>query len=191
MRSMSLDEIIKKRRSVREYSSREVDLNDLRKVIEAARFAPSACNKQPWRFVVVTAQEKVRMVFEKSLGGVISNSWAKTAPVFIVACAEKSLMVHKLAAGFKKIPYHFLDMGAAIEQMLLKATELGLGTCWIGWFNKKVIRKLFAIPKSLEIVSLIAIGHRCEDSQPEQKNRKELNQMLFLNRYGNEFDLRE
>lgn len=191
MGHLSLDEIIEKRRSVRGFSDRDIDLSDLRKVVASARFAPSACNKQPWRFIVVTDKERVRLLFEKSLGGIVSNSWARTAPAFIVACAEKSLMVHKLAAGFKKIPYHFLDMGAAIEQMLLKATELDLGTCWIGWFNKKAVRKLLEIPKSLEIVSLIAIGYEAPGSQREKRDRKTLDQILFLNGYGEKFDLKE
>ncbi|MCK4584803.1 nitroreductase family protein [candidate division WOR-3 bacterium] len=188
MGNLTLDKVIRRRKSVRMYQGREIDKEILKMIIESSRFAPSACNTQPWRFVVVTDREKVNMIFEKSLGGIVSNYWARTAPVFIVACAKKSVLVHKIGAGLRNIPYHFLDMGAAIEHLLLKAAELGLGTCWIGWFDKKVIRKILHIPKSIDIVSLISIGYESRKSEQKPRQRLELDEILFLNQYGEPFE---
>lgn len=169
------------------FDEREINKKVLKEVIESSRLAPSASNVQPWRFVVVTDKEKVNQIFETSLGGIVSNSWARTAPVFIVACVKKSLLVHRLGGGWKNIPYHFLDMGAAIEHILLKATELGVGTCWIGWFNEKAIRKILHIPKSIDIVSLIAIGYESRQSKERPRERLKVNEILFLNQYGEPF----
>jgi len=184
MKKLTLDEIIRKRRSIRAYEKEPVSSETLRLIIEGARFAPSARNAQPWRFVAVTDKQKVDMIFAKALGGIVSNSWAETAPAFIVACAEKSLLVHILAAGVKRIPYYYLDIGAAIEHILLKAAELGLGTCWIGWFNEKAIRNILRIPRSIEIVSLIAIGYPSEDVEQSSRVKLEVGEVLFWNQYG-------
>lgn len=191
MKKFTLDEVIRKRRSVRKYESMMVDTKILKEIIESARLAPSACNVQPWRFIVVTDKQKVKMIFEKALGGIVSNAWARTAPVFIVACAKKSLVVHRLGAGWKHIPYHYLDMGAAIEHILLKATELGLGTCWLGWFNKKVIKKILFIPREIDVVSLITIGYATPESEQKTRERLKLDEILFLNQYGASFSSSE
>jgi len=187
MKILRLDDVIRRRKSVRMYDQREVNESLLKEIVASARFAPSACNAQPWRFVVVTDREKVRLIFEESLGGIVSNRWARTAPVYIVACMRKSLLIHKVGAGLKGIPYHFLDMGAAIEHVLLKATELGLGTCWIGWFNKRAVRKILSIPKDVYVVSLITIGYEFQESQEKRKEKRELNEILFLNQFGKPF----
>ncbi len=187
MKKLTLDEVIRLRRSVRMYEGKKVDKEILKVIIEACRFAPSACNAQPWRFIVVSDKEKVKMIFEKTLGGVVLNDWAKTAPVYIVACAKKSFLVHKVGAGLKNIPYHFLDMGAAIEHILLKTTELGLGSCWIGWFNKKAIRNILHIPRNIDVVSLITIGYESQKFEPGQRERLSLEEILFLNKYGEPF----
>ncbi len=184
MKKFSFDEIIIKRRSVRAYEKEAVPNESLRQIIETARFAPSAHNTQPWRFVAVTDKQKVSMIFAKALGGIVSNSWGETAPAFIVACAKKSFLVHILAGGVKRIPYHYLDMGTAIEHILLKAAELGLGTCWIGWFNERAVRSIFSIPRALEIVSLIAIGYPSQQKEQQPRAKLKLDDILFWNRYG-------
>ena len=184
MKKFTLDEIIRKRRSIRVYERKPLSSETLRLIIEGARFAPSACNRQPWRFVAVTDKQKVDMIFAKALGGIVSNSWAETAPAFIVACAKKSFLVNIVGAGIKRIPYHYLDMGAAIEHILLKAAELGLGTCWMGWFNEKAIRNILRIPRSIEIVSLIAIGYPSKHIEQQPRVQLKLDEVLFWNKYG-------
>ena len=187
MKKLTLDEIIRRRRSVRMYKDKDVEIELLEKIVATSRFAPSACNIQPWRFVVVTDKTKVKRIFSESLGGIVSNKWAHSAPVFIVACVKKSLMVHGIAARYKNIPFHLLDMGAAIEHILLKVTELGLGACWIGWFNKGAVKKILNIPRSIEVISLITVGYEAE--QDEKRERKILrnDEIIFLNQYGGRF----
>jgi nitroreductase len=166
------------------YDTRSVDVQLLKKVIASSRFAPSACNTQPWRFIVVTDKKKVAALYHAALGGIVSNQWAKDAPVWIIACAKKSVVVHKVAARFRGIPYHYLDMGAAIEHILLKAAECGLGTCWIGWFNKHAVRKMLRIPRDIDIVSVITVGYESEDGKQHERTRLELSEIAYLNEYG-------
>jgi nitroreductase len=180
----TLDDIIGKRRSVRKYSEKKIEKRKLFEILDSSRFAPSACNKQPWRFIIVDQKKKVQEIFNKCLGGIVSNRWAQSVPVFVVACARKSLLVHKVAERYKNVPYHYLDMGAAIEHILLKATQQGLGTCWIGWFNKRSLRKILHIPRGVEIVSLIAIGYASEDVEIKERESINIDEILFWNEYG-------
>lgn len=184
MNKTCLDHVIMKRKSVRSYKEKKVDVELLKSIIASTRFAPSACNTQPWRFVVVTDGQKVRMLFEAALGGIVSNQWARSAPAWIIACAQKSVLVHQVAARFKKVPYHYLDMGAAIEHLLLKAAECGLGTCWIGWFNRRAVRSILHIPRDVEIVSVITIGYESEGVQQHERTRLELGKIAHLNEFG-------
>jgi nitroreductase len=184
MEKACLDSVILKRRSVRMYSERAVDLRLLKSIIASSQYAPSACNKQPWRFIVVAEREKVTLLSERALGGVVPNQWARSAPAWIVACAKKSILVHDVAARFKRVPYHYLDMGAVIEHILLKAAECGLGTCWIGWFNKRAVRNILRIPRDIEIVSLITIGYESGNGAKEERTRLALNEIAYLNEYG-------
>ena len=156
----------------------------LKDIVKSARFAPLSCNTQPWRFIIVVDDEKVKRIKNDVLGGIVANKWAHSAPAFIIACAKKSFFVHRIGAGIKTIPYHYLDMGAAIEHILLKATEKGLGTCWIGWFNERALKRLFHIPKTIEVVSLIAVGYKSENYRQPKKMRMEIKDFIFINQYN-------
>ncbi len=184
MNKTCLDSVIMKRKSVRMYDEREVDVQLLKTIIASSRFAPSACNIQPWRFIVVTDEKKVSLLNDAALGGIVSNQWARSAPAWIIACAKKNLFVHDIAARFKRIPYHYLDMGAAIEHILLKAAECGLGTCWIGWFNKRAVRGILRIPRDIEIISAITIGYESKNAKQRERTRLALNEIAHHNEYG-------
>lgn len=178
-----LMDIIKKRRSVRAYLDKPVEDEKIREIIEAARLAPSSHNSQCWRFVVTKGDVKEQIV-KKALGGIIiPNKWAKSAPVIIVACAEMSLITHKIGAGIKGIEYHLLDIGIAAEHLVLRATELGLGTCWIGWFNEKAVREILNIPRSIRIVALVTLGYPKGDLEEQKKERLEITDILFWDRW--------
>ncbi len=184
MKKKSVMDIIKKRRSVRSYLDKPVENEKIEKVIEAARLAPSACNSQCWRFIVVRDKEVLRQLVEKGLEKIpVKNKWARTAPVIIVACAELNFLTHRLGAKISAIDYYLLDMGCAIEHLILMATELGLGTCWIGWFKEKSIRKLLKIPKKTKIVALITLGYPEEELKEKDKKRLGLEEILFYDRY--------
>lgn len=177
--------VIRLRRSVREYLDKPVAEDLISGIIEAARLAPSACNSQCWRFIVVNDKEIRQEITKKGLGGVIvPNSWAKTAPVIIVVCADLLSFTHKLGASIKKIQYYLLDVGIAVEHMILRATELGLGTCWIGWFNEKAIKRILKIPKSMKVAALVTLGYPENPIVEEEKDRFEKEKILFWNKYG-------
>ncbi|MFC1546329.1 nitroreductase family protein [bacterium] len=181
----SFFDIADSRYSVRRYDkSREVEKEKLDVLVKTAGLAPSSCNTQPWRFVVVNDKEKRDLLFKKGLGVIISNKWAESAPVFIVVCADLKFMVHNVAARFQGVDYYLLDMGAAIQTMLLQAADLGLGTCWIGWFKEKNIKKLLNIPRSIKVVSLITAGYPAQDEKKPERKRLETEKILFYNNYA-------
>jgi len=181
----SLMDIIKTRRSIRQYSDRPVEDEKIKQIVEAARLAPSSSNSQCWRFIVVKDKNIKKQIVEKGLGGmIIPNEWAKTAPVIIVACAHLNFITHRLGAAIKGIEYWLLDMGIAVEHLVLRATELGLGTCWIGWFNERWIRKILKIPRNIRIVALVTLGYPAEDLKLKEQQRLSLKEILFFNKYG-------
>lgn len=177
----ALTEIIQKRRSVRRFKDGTLDRATIVSIVQAAQRAPSACNAQPWRFVAVTDNTLIHALVEKGLGGVVSNKWAATAPAIIVGCAERNVLTHYLGEAVKGINYHQIDLGIALEHMVLRATEMGLSTCWIGWFNEKQIKKILNLPMGWKIVSLLALGYsQEEESLPTP--RLDLDKILFFNR---------
>ncbi|MDD2890690.1 MAG: nitroreductase family protein [bacterium] len=182
--NISLSDVIKIRQSVRAYLDKPVKDNLIEEIIEAARLCPSACNSQPWRFIVVTDKNIKDQITSKVLNGIfLPNSWAKTAPVIIAVCAELSFVPHTAASTLKKTKLHLLDMGIAIEQMVLKATELGLGTCIIGWFNGKTLRKILNIPNSIQTVALITLGYPEKPLDVNLREKLPLEKILFWNKY--------
>lgn len=127
-------------------------------MLEAARLAPSACNKQPWRFVVVEEESvRLRLVDEAFLPG-IPMKWAVHAGAIIALGMEKSAITHKIAPRISGVDYPLLDLGIAGEHLVLQAEELGLGTCWIGWIVPKEVRRIVDWPRSIEPVGLITVG---------------------------------
>jgi len=176
-----LTELIQRRRSVRSYKEKSIDKNTVTSIVEAAQYAPSACNAQPWRFVIVTDMFLLKEVVDKGLGGVVPNKWAASAPVMIIGCAHLNLLTHRIGESVKGIHYHQIDLGIAMEHMVLRATELGLGTCWIGWFKEKKIKKILNIPKNWKIISLLTLGYPQEESNASTP-RLNLNEILFFNK---------
>ena len=179
----SLIEIIKKRHSVRNFNAKSVDKNTLTSIVEAAQSAPSACNAQPWRFVAVTDMSLIKEIVDQGLGGAVPNKWAASAPVIIIGCAKLNLLTHHIGESVKGIHYHQIDLGIAMEHMVLRATELGLGTCWIGWFKEKNIKKLLDLPKGWKIISLLALGYP-QDEGNSHTSRLNLDEILFFNKIG-------
>ena len=139
-------------------------------MLDAARLAPSACNKQPWRFAVVEDEAvRMRLINEAFLAG-IPMKWAIHAGVIIALGMEKSAITHKIAPKISGVDYPLLDLGIAGEHLVLQAEELGLGTCWIGWIKPKEVRRIVGWPRSIEPVSLITIGWpSSEDRTPRPR----------------------
>lgn len=127
-------------------------------MLEAARLAPSACNKQPWRFVVVEDEATRRRLINEAFLTGIPMKWAENAGAIIALGMEKSAITHRIAPKISGVDYPLLDLGIAGEHLVLQAEELGLGTCWIGWIKPKAIRRIVGWPRSIEPVGLITVG---------------------------------
>ncbi|MGL4570438.1 MAG: nitroreductase family protein [Clostridium sp.] len=180
---MDLFNLINKRESVRGYLEKEVEREKIFKIIEAARMAPSACNAQPWKFVVVddkeTAKGVAKNLYEPMIG---LNKFALTAPAFIVVVGEKRNLTSKMGELIKKKDYTAIDIGIASEHVCLAATYLGLGTCIMGWFKEKEIKKLLNITTNKEIHLVISLGYY-EDKGARKKVRKPIDEILSFNEY--------
>jgi nitroreductase len=162
-------DLVMKRRSVRDYRADPVPREMIESCVEAARFAPSASNTQGWRFFVVEGELKNRLVKEAMGGVVVPNRFASCAPVIVALAMKLDVVTHRIGAGIKGIDYHLLDAGIAGEHFVLRAAELGLGTCWIGWFDKKAAKRILDIPSKWDVPALITVGFPVEE--PKAKGR--------------------
>ncbi len=169
---MNVFEAIKTRRSVRKYKPQPIPEDHLKQILTAAQLAPSAGNKQPWRFVVVKDPET-----KKKLGVIARNqTWISDAGVIVAALAmdKKSPEVYERWAE--------RDVMTAVEHMVLSAWELGYGTCWIGAFEEEKVKELLKVPKEMTVIILLPIG--VPDQKPEPRGRKNLEELFHLDQYG-------
>jgi nitroreductase len=148
---------IRYRRSVRSYSPKEIEDWKMDMILESARLAPSSSNTQTWRLILVKNPENKDFLANATPDRFTSFKWLKNCPIIVILCCEKSKL--QRAAQMVGLNYHLVDMGIVGEHICIVAAELGIGTCWIGWINKKKIKKEFNIPASWEIVSLISMGY--------------------------------
>jgi nitroreductase len=182
---MTLDEIIQSRRSIRRYSPQPVEREKILACLEAARLAPSAENVQPWRFLVIDEPELKNQVAKEAFSGVYTTSrFATGAPVLVLMLARLDLLANSLGRFVQGTQFYLLDLGIAGEHFVLKAEEQGLGTCWIGWFNLRAVRKLLDIPKKYRLVAMLSVGYPA--SRPvKPRSRKEIKDVAWFNRLGN------
>jgi len=178
---MDFLQLVKSRTSCRSYQDKPVPDEVMKNCLEAARWAPSACNQQPWRFIVVKDRElRERICRECFLPG-LPMPWARQAPVIIVLCSKKSMVTHFLAPLLSGINYHLIDLGIAGEHLVLEAQAQGLGSCWIGWFNPKKVKKLLRLPSDLHPVSLLTMGYPQNVSEPRE--RLAMNEIARVDRW--------
>jgi len=169
---MNVLEAIESRRSVRKYKPEAIPDGDLKKILTAAQLAPSAGNKQPWRFVVVRDPET-----RKKLGEIArEQTWISDAGVIVVALAmdKKSPEVYERWAE--------RDAMTAVEHMVLAAWSLGYGTCWVGAFHEDNVKELLGIPENMTVINLLPIG--VPDQRPDARPRKLIDEIFHLDRYG-------
>ena len=180
--STPFQRIVRERRSVRSFSDRPVEQEKVVICLEAARLAPSADNAQPWRFLVIDDPEVKSRFAKKAFSGIYAvTRFAAKAPVLILVMAKLDVVAHRLAKQIQGIRFQFLDIGIAGEHIVLQAQELGLGTCWIGWFDTRKTRKYFRIPKRYKIMSLLAMGYAGEKPVKPLK-RKKLDEIAWFNK---------
>jgi len=161
-----LAELVRVRYSCRAYRSEPVPRAAVEAILEAARLAPSACNKQPWRFAVVREAALRRRLLDEGLLPGLGMTWAADAPVILVLGVTKSFLTHRVAPLLSHVEYPLLDLGIAGEHAILQATELGLGTCWIGWIRPKEVRRVLDWPMDILPQALITVGWPA--SRPER-----------------------
>lgn len=180
---MEFLELVKLRESVRGYIDKEVEEEKILKCIEAARLAPSACNSQPWKFVVINNKEILSEIKNKIYDSVIGiNKFVLTAPVIIAVVGEKRNLTSAIGSSIKKKDYTSMDVGIAVEHLCLQATELGLGTCIIGWFKNEEIKKSLGIPKNRDIELIVSLGYN-NNENPREKKRKNIEDIVAFNKY--------
>lgn len=181
---MTFNELINQRQSVRKYQEKRVEHEKIEKIIEAVHVAPSACNSQPWKLIIVDDPELKNEVARATFSKTISfNKFAIQAPVVAVLVIEKAKLIAQIGGSIKNMEYPNIDIGIAAEHFCLQATELGLGTCMLGWFDEKKIQQLLHIPKKRKIGLVITLGYPPEDYKQRLKIRKPLEQICGFNSY--------
>ena len=179
----TFDRILEKRRSVRAFDLRPVAREDLLAICQAARWAPSACNSQTWRFVAVQDRSRIQALCRQAMRPVVPNRWLDQAPLVIAGCSQLDIISNRIGSTVTGIEYYRIDLGIAMEHMVLKATELGLGSCWIGWFDESKVKAILKIPRRIKVSALLAIGYAA-DAPPARRSRKPLDQILFAEQWG-------
>ena len=178
---MNFLELVKSRQSDRKFDkTRTVEKEKLVRILEAARLAPSACNAQPWKFVVVTDPDKTAAI-GKACASFFMNGFAKDAPVHVLVVEESANITSMLGARIKDKYFPLIDIGIAASHISLAAESVGLGSCILGWFDEDKVRKLLNIPSGKRILLDIVIGY---STQPDRKKaRKSLDRIVSWNRY--------
>lgn len=172
---MDVKNVIERRFSVRKFKNIAIEEEKLPQILEAARLAPSAVNFQPWHFIVVQQPENIEKIYE-----VYPREWIKSAPVVIIACSDPT---RSWKRGSDGKDYADIDIAIAVDHIILQATELGLGTCWVCNFNPAKCAELFNIPKQLEPAVLIPLGY--PDIAPPLKKRKTLDEIVHWEKFKN------
>jgi nitroreductase len=174
-------EIVRSRRSIRRFLPREVEREKILACLEAARLAPSADNVQPWRFAVLDDPAVKERACAAAFSGIHGLSrFAAQAPVVIVVLARLDFLANRLGRRIQGIQFYLIDIGIAVEHLVLQAEELGLGTCWVGWFNPRALRRVLRIPKKYKPVALLPIGYAAS-RPPRETKRKPLEAIAWFN----------
>ena len=166
--------LVMSRQSDRAYDKEHsVEPEKLERILEAARLAPSACNAQPWKFVVVTDRELSRKV-GKAAAGLGMNKFAKDAPVHILIVEESANITSLLGGKVKDKHFPLIDVGIAASHIVLAAESEGLGSCILGWFDEKEIKQLTGIPASKRLLLDIIVGYPLKEKRKKIRNVKEI-----------------
>jgi nitroreductase len=177
-------ELIISRQSDRKYSDKPVEKEKLERIIEAARMSPSANNEQPWKFIVVTEPEVLKKVADAASAKLLGmNVFVSQAPLMIVIVREKPDLASKIGAIIKNRDYSLIDIGIASENICLQAEAEGLGSCMIGWFDEKMLKKILGIPGSKRVELIITLGYSL--SHQREKKRKPATETVSFNKYRN------
>jgi nitroreductase len=159
-------EAIKKRRSIRRFKDQAVPEDVLKEILDCARLAPSAGNRQPWVFYVVKDPD----VKQKLVEAALKQEFIGQAPVVIVVCADPEVSASRYEDRGRTL-YFIQDTAAAVENILLAATSFGLGTCWVGAFRETMVRQALELPPNLRPVAMIPVGYSAQEREPVRNLR--------------------
>lgn len=171
---MEFYDILKTRRSIRKYKTDPVDRAVLDRVLEGGLVAPSWCNRQCWRYIVVSDP-----ILRKHIGSVIDNPSEAcyiNAPYTLVLCADPSDSGHSNSKD-----YYLVDCGISMQQVVLAAHNEGLATCWVGSFPETPLHNLLGIPEYVRVVAISPLGYA--DEQPEPTQRRPREQSVFEDKW--------
>lgn len=175
-------ELITSRQSDRKYSENPVEKEKLERILEAGRMAPSACNAQPWKLIVVTDPDLLKKVADAASAKLLGmNSFVGQAPLIIVVVREKPNFSSKVGGTIKNKDYSLIDIGIASENICMQATAEGIGSCMIGWFDEPGLRKILSIPRTKRVELIITLGYSLSDQR--EKRRKPQEEVVSYNKY--------
>ncbi len=171
---MDVKKAINKRRSIRKYKDKKISKKIIKELLESARMAPSAKNIQSHRYFIIDNKETIEKLAKK---GAFRQPFVSTAPLIIVCCADPSEYPERTKIDDSSIHYAYIDLSIATSFLVLRATELGIGTVFVAHIYRDKIRKILNIPKNYIIPFLIAAGYPAE--KPTLKPRKELSEIII------------
>ena len=175
-------ELIKNRQSDRKYSDKPIEKDKLERIIEAGRLAPSACNAQPWKFIIVTEPDLLGKLSEASSAKLLGmNGFVKEAPVLLVIVRESANFTSRIGGNIKKKDYSLFDIGIAAENICLQAEAEGIGSCILGWFDETMVQKTLSIPRSKRVELIITLGYSLNVKR--EKKRKPMEMTVSYNKY--------
>lgn len=174
--------LIKYRQSDRAYLPTAIEKGKLDRILEAGRLAPSACNAQPWKFIVIDNQDLKNKIADCTSSKVLGmNHFTKQAPIHIAIIEEKANFTSNAGSLIKGKHFPLIDIGIAAEHICLQAAAEELGTCMIGWFDEQKVKNLLNVPKSKKVLLIITIGYPA--SETREKRRKDLDKIVKYNSY--------
>jgi nitroreductase len=175
-------ELVQNRQSDRAYQDIPVEKEKIDRILEAARLAPSACNGQPWKFIVVTDPEKRHLVADAATSKTLSmNHFSKQAPVQLVLVEENSNLTSTIGGWATNKHYPHIDLGIVASHICLAAADEGLGSCMLGWCDEKKVRKALHIPKNKRVMLVILLGYSAQPKR--EKKRKSIDEIVKWEKY--------
>jgi nitroreductase len=181
---MNFTDLALSRQSVRKYSNKPIEKEKIDEIIEACRIAPSASNSQPWKLIIVDQKNLKNEVAKATFNKAVSfNKFAPEAAAIAVLVIEKPRLITQIGGFLKNREFPLIDIGIIAEHFCLKAAELKLGTCMLGWFNEREIKSLLNIPKAKRIGLVITLGYAEENYKLREKIRKTTQEMSSFNSY--------
>ena len=170
---MDFNDVILNRRSIRKFTQDTIPDEKIKKIIDAGRLAPTWANKQGVRYIIVKDKSLI-----KEIADGITQKWTENVPMLIVVC----IAPNGSGKNMNNLEYFTVDAAICMEHIILAATNEGLGTCWIGWFDEQKIKDTLSIPEKVRVIALTPLGY--SRYTPREQQRKPIEQICFSEKWG-------